>query len=238
MATFFFSLIGWRGATVLCLALAIEVLAAFFREKFPTWLTKELVEVLLGIVGSVVAGFIFYLAIEVSRRHRETTALAPYVTRQIDLLRGDVEALTRECARIGSVTLSDGLLNEGDIRAALAACMSNQQANLLLLNNQKLATAFDYLADRSDRSLKRLADLVQLGPHLGADLMAQISKVQSSGYMDMVQQLRPLVQQNLTKPFSLEAFSSPLNKHYDALNELRALAMKARLYNPKKKVES
>src|SRR5258706_11238724 len=85
---------------VLWIILGVSIAAAILVSLLRGHVGRGILDILLNVSFAIIASFIFYTVVDVSKRAREYEAAAPYVSRQIVTMKGDVLAVCREAARV------------------------------------------------------------------------------------------------------------------------------------------
>lgn len=75
------------------------------RKVLISYYGEHTISELEGIFSSIVAAFIFYVFLDVSKRSRETKVVAPYVSRLVRNLQGDIIAIYSEATLIHGTRL-------------------------------------------------------------------------------------------------------------------------------------
>lgn len=202
---------------VLAFACAVAILAAFAHKHLIALFGEYPADVLVNIAFSIIAAFVFYFFVDVIRRDRESRSLAPYVSRNVELLKGDVIAVCRGVARAVGVTLpQDWQFDQGDVDRLFGRATGNMQANLVFLNGQK-ATLMDYVFERANRSDSFLRNLSEIGVFLGGDGMALIAEIRTGMYLAMIKGITPI--RSLVGGGNLSFLAEALGNHYQLVRK-------------------
>jgi hypothetical protein len=191
------------------------------RHQLSDGMSDIWLNVLLNISLAIIASFIFYMVVDVSKRAREYSAAAPYISRQIVTLEGDVLAVCREAARASGRELpADWSFNRGEVVDIFNAARVRTPVNMVFPDGRK-ANLFDYIVDRTRRTNTFLRNLLIFSYLLGGEATAQIAEIQSDNYLMQVQSL-------LSPPFNAGMSDQTLAflvdsfvDHYEKINRLK-----------------
>ena len=211
--------IDWRLLVPTGVAFIIVALSAFAPALLGVVLGAGFSNALVNISFSMIAAFVFYLVVDVARRKREATAIAPLVSAQIRQLKGSVLSVCREAARIVGTPLSaDWQFNRDDVDPIFKKVGLFADAAMVdpAGQRQSFLSFLIYHAQRSDSFLE---NLVQISPFLGAEAATYIAKIQLDGYLMQMKMLLPIYQ-NLRKDSKADFIGNDIAKHYDAILKL------------------
>jgi len=141
-------------------------------------LKEGIFDIFLTISLAIIASFIFYAVVDLSKHAREYEAAAPYISRQIAILKGDVLAVCREAARASGRELpSEWAFNRGEVADIFNAVRLRAPVNMVFPDGRQ-ADLFDYIVDRARRTNTFLRNLLMLSYLLGGEATAQIAEIQ------------------------------------------------------------
>jgi hypothetical protein len=175
-------LVDWRIWALVLLSTPTTVLYAVDRRDLACWFGRDLSDVIGQLALAVIAAFLFYIAVDVLRRMREQGAMRPYVSRYIERLQGDVEAICREVARASGRDLpGDWKFAPEEVTDLFRRVAPNAQTNMVFLGGRR-ATLLEYMFDRVVRSRRSLAALLQFSVFLGGEALSLIAAIQDSSF--------------------------------------------------------
>lgn len=223
----FLRLIDWRLYMPAFLALSVVTLSASNISLMNNVIGAGAANILINVSYSIIAAFIFYLFVDVSKRARDIEALAPFVSKQVVLLKGDVISVCKEITRVHGTPLPDNWeFNKNDIVNSFGGVLANAQANMVYPDGRP-ATIFIYIKHHADRSRHWLENLSQVGLFLDGTSTACISEIQTGGYLKQIEMIASFGQQlnNSNLSFLVDA----IDNHYRSIIQLEGLFRKGGL---------
>jgi hypothetical protein len=109
------------------LAIVVAIVVPIFRHG----VGQVISNIILNVAFSFIASFIFYTVVVLPPRAQEHEAAAPYMSRQIVMLRGDVDAVCREAARASGRKLpAEWTFNRGEVADIFNAARLRAPVNM------------------------------------------------------------------------------------------------------------
>jgi hypothetical protein len=159
---------------IIWLMLFVSVASAIGVSIYRRQLRQGILDTVLHVSLAIIASFIFYTVVEVSKRAREYEAAAPYISRQIVALKGDVLAVCREAARTSGRELPpDWTFNRREVVDIFNAARLRAPVNMVFPDGRQ-GNLFDFIADRARRTNTFLRNLLILSYLLGGEATARI----------------------------------------------------------------
>ncbi len=204
----------------LAFAIAPDSVQCWLKLNIGTHIT----DTIYNISGSIIAAFVFYLFLDANRRWREVRAVAPYVSRLVRNLQGDVKAVCIEAARANGTQLPDNWqFNSFDVERIFRNTNPHAQSNMEFLGGRK-ANIYEYIYDRLQRTETFLDQIMLVNTQLGAEGLIKLLEVRNSSYLSQLRSLRNLVPHLKNKDMSV--FSGIICEHYASLEEFEAWAVR------------
>ncbi len=184
-------------------------------SKVQCWLKlnfgSHVSDTIYNVSGSVIAAFVFYLFLDVNRRMREVRAVAPYVSRLVRNLQGDVKAVCIEAARASGIQLpSDWQFNSFDVERIFKNTDPRAQANMQFIDGRK-ASIYDYIYDRLQRTESFLDQLMLVNTQIGTEGLMKLLEIRNSTHLLQLRSLRNLVPHLNNEDMSV--FSKPISEY-------------------------
>lgn len=214
-------------AIVMVPALVMVACWALSREHVQQNLGNNLAEVLANVSFSMIAAFVFYLALDVTQRARTVRNLRPYVSQRIQRMKGDLDAIGIEVARAAQRARTQTVFDPSDFEIDSAALSFATPAALVFPDGQR-GTMLDYLLDRSSRTEQQLNHMLAISPFLGPDGVALIAKLQDDSFLSQMRMLRSL-RGNVRG--SIGTLAKPLSDHHALLAQLESWARRSALWD-------
>ena len=106
---------------------------------------------------------------DLSKRAREYEAAAPYVSRQINLIKGDVMGICQEAARLSKRELPDQWkFNRDEVSTIFKVHRPRAAVNMIFYGGRR-ANLFEYMIDRARRTNTALQNLLIFSSVLGSE---------------------------------------------------------------------
>ena len=187
------------------------------------WIGCHAANVLGGFSLSVIAAFVFYLFLEIPRRRREVRSIAPYVSRQIKLLKGDAEAVCMEAANVAGYELtSEWKFRPEDVEKIFQKANPNDPARMVFNDNSQ-ARLIDYLINNAIRDEEFLANLLQISFLLDGEGVARITDVKRGTYLLTLNIMRS-TQTTPLRNDNISFLAKDFIVHYRAIEKLESWA--------------
>ncbi|MGC9954747.1 MAG: hypothetical protein ABSD21_10765 [Rhizomicrobium sp.] len=200
---------------------AILVLVAASANSLE-WMPPRFHVFLVNVSYNIIAAFVFYVFLDLVPKIQEASSLAPYVCQRIQRLKGDVESVCRAMGEASNHQVNaDWKVNADDVTSWFSAVRADAPAPMVFFDLSR-ANMYEYIKHQCRRSDQLLADLIQIAPYLGADLVGQIGLMQRDGYLWQVRESVPL--ERLKKGHTLAYLSKEILDHYRRLERLELTA--------------
>lgn len=206
---------------------------AFLPFSVQTWLNlaigSQTVQTTYNISVSIIAAFVFYLFLDVNRRLREVHHIAPYVSKLVRSLQGDIRAICFEAALTQDIRLPDSWqFYDADVERIFGRTNPRAHANMMFPDGTE-ASIYDYLYDRLQRTESFLDQLMLVSDQLGADGVMHVLEIRNSTYLQHLRSIRPFIP--LLKNENMSVFSKPISEYHTRLKDFELWAKRTGLWS-------
>jgi hypothetical protein len=201
---------------------------AFAHDPLEHLVGSHLWELTYNLALAIIAAFIFYLLVDVNRRWQDARSIAPYITKQIKRMKGDVEGICRDAAAAhGDPFPAEWSFDTTDVGRVFVHVAPTTVVKTMSTPIGP-ATMLDAIVYRVSRTDEALANLARMSSTLGARGMTHVTAIQGTSYLATVKAVLSTHRGMANK--NLEIFTKLISDHYAAVLALEDWAKEASVW--------